>query len=182
MNHQVKHRIKLTIFGVRQLWSFHSYDRTQDHPGTSQGRKVKCLLDSVPYPPMKRFSNIVLSIHIFLHACSVTSVMSDSLTLMDCSPPGPLSTGFSQQEYWSGLPCPSPGDLPDPGIESALQADSLPPSHWGEAHLFCISKWLFLSQQRKCEHYRNFWPFSLVSWLRWLNDKPDKMSTYPKLV
>ena len=29
----------------------------------------------------------------------------------------PLSTGFPQQEYWSGLPCPSPGDLPDPGIK-----------------------------------------------------------------
>ena len=29
----------------------------------------------------------------------------------------PLSTGFSRQEYWSGLPCPPPGDLPDPGIE-----------------------------------------------------------------
>ena len=36
--------------------------------------------------------------------------------------------GFSRQEYWSGLPFPSPGDLPDPGIEPrsrALQADSL---------------------------------------------------------
>ena len=30
----------------------------------------------------------------------------------------PLSVGFSRQEYWSGLPCPSQGDLPDPGIES----------------------------------------------------------------
>ena len=30
----------------------------------------------------------------------------------------PLSVGFSRQEYWSGLPCPSPGDLPHPGIES----------------------------------------------------------------
>ena len=41
----------------------------------------------------------------------------------------PLSMGFSRQEYGSGLPCPSPGDLPDPGIEPrspALQADSLP--------------------------------------------------------
>ena len=40
-----------------------------------------------------------------------------------------LSMGFSRQEYWSGLPLPSPGDLPDQGIEprsSALQADSLP--------------------------------------------------------
>ena len=34
----------------------------------------------------------------------------------------PLSMGFSQQEYWSGLPCPPPGDLPDPGIEPASPA------------------------------------------------------------
>ena len=45
--------------------------------------------------------------------------------------------GFSRQEYWSGLPCPPPRDLPHPGIKSvspvspALQADSLPLSHWG---------------------------------------------------
>ena len=42
---------------------------------------------------------------------------------MDCSP---LSMGFSRQEYWSGLPCPPPGNLPHPGIKSgsaALQAD-----------------------------------------------------------
>ena len=41
----------------------------------------------------------------------------------------PLSMGFSRQEYWSELPFPSPGDLPDPGIKPrspALQADSLP--------------------------------------------------------
>ena len=40
----------------------------------------------------------------------------------------PLSLGFSRQEYWSGLPFPSPGDLLNPGIElrsPALQADSL---------------------------------------------------------
>ena len=41
----------------------------------------------------------------------------------------PLSMKFSMQEYWSGLPYPSPGDLLDPGIKlrsPALQADSLP--------------------------------------------------------
>ena len=41
----------------------------------------------------------------------------------------PLSMGFPRQEYWSGLPFPSPGDLPNPGIKHgspALQADSLP--------------------------------------------------------
>ena len=40
----------------------------------------------------------------------------------------PLFVGFSRQDYWSGLPCPPPGDLPDPGIESrssALEADAL---------------------------------------------------------
>ena len=40
----------------------------------------------------------------------------------------PLSMGFSRQEYWSGVPLPSPGDLPHPGIEPsspALQADAL---------------------------------------------------------
>ena len=47
---------------------------------------------------------------------------------MDCSHQAPLSMKFSRQEYWSGLPFPSPEDLPDPGIElrsPALQADSL---------------------------------------------------------
>ena len=48
----------------------------------------------------------------------------------------PPSMGFSRQEYWSGLPFPSPGDLPDPGIEPGsptLQADTLPsePLCWG---------------------------------------------------
>ena len=49
----------------------------------------------------------------------------------------PLSMGFSRQESWSGLSCPPPGDLPNPGTESrspvppALQADSLPLSHQG---------------------------------------------------
>ena len=49
----------------------------------------------------------------------------------------PLSMVFSRQEYWSGLRCPPPGDLPNPGIKLAspgslaLQIDSLPLSHQG---------------------------------------------------
>ena len=49
----------------------------------------------------------------------------------------PLSMGFSRQEYWSGLPCPPPGDLPTPRIKSvsstapALLEGSLLLSHWG---------------------------------------------------
>ena len=60
---------------------------------------------------------------------------------MDYSPLGSfLSMGLSRQEYWSGLPCPPPGDLPDPGIQlvtpasPALQADSLPIPPPGKAH------------------------------------------------
>ena len=48
-----------------------------------------------------------------------------------------LSMGFSSKEYWSGLPCPTPEGLPNPGTKPAspaapaLQADSLPLTHWG---------------------------------------------------
>ena len=50
----------------------------------------------------------------------------------------PLSTGFSRQEYWSGLPCPPPGDFSNPGIEPvspALQVDSLPLNHQGSQEI-----------------------------------------------
>ena len=49
-------------------------------------------------------------------------------TLWTVALQAPLSMGLSRQEYWSGLPCPPPGDLPDPGMEPgspALQADFL---------------------------------------------------------
>ena len=58
------------------------------------------------------------------------------VTLWTIAYQAPLSMGLSRQEYWSGLPFPSPGDLPDPGIElmcPALQADALlsePPRKW----------------------------------------------------
>ena len=50
----------------------------------------------------------------------------------------PLSMGFSMQGYWSGLPFPSPGDLPNQGIKPrspALQADSSPLSHQGKLYI-----------------------------------------------
>ena len=62
-----------------------------------------------------------------------------------------LSMGFTRQEYWSGLPFPSPGDLPYPGIESgspALQADSLlsePPGNSKKA-------WSPLVRRTWCTH------------------------------
>ena len=62
----------------------------------------------------------------------------------------PLSMGFSRQEYWSGLPFPSPGDLPDPGIEPgspALQADSLPTEQQS----------CFRCKGKLCEIFLVFW-------------------------
>ena len=68
------------------------------------------------------------SLYTYVRACSV---MSDSPALetlpRDCSPPGSSVHAFSRQEYWSGLPFPSPRDLPDTGTKarsSAQQADS----------------------------------------------------------
>ena len=66
---------------------------------------------------------------------------------MDCSP---SSNEFFRQEYWSGLPFPSPGDLPDPGIERgspALQADAFRLRHHGnplESHNYLLNKYHFL--------------------------------------
>ena len=61
-------------------------------------------------------------------ACALSHVLLLA-TLWTVSRQAPLSMGFSRQEHWSGLPFPSPGDLPDPGIKPVsplLQADSLP--------------------------------------------------------
>ena len=55
--------------------------------------------------------------------------MSDSATPLTVAHQAPLSKGFSRQEYWSGLPFSSPGDLPNPGVKPrspVLQSDSLP--------------------------------------------------------
>ena len=62
------------------------------------------------------------------------AVFDSCATLWTLACQAALSVGFPSQEYWSGLPFPSPGDLPDPGIEPeslALQEDSLPLSHQG---------------------------------------------------
>ena len=45
--------------------------------------------------------------------------MSDPVQLCGLACQAPLSMGFSRQEYWSGLPCPPPADLPDPGVKPA---------------------------------------------------------------
>ena len=53
-----------------------------------------------------------------LASCTVLSRVQ-LFTTWTVAHQAPLSMGFSRREYWSGLPCPPPGDLPDPGIEVA---------------------------------------------------------------
>ena len=64
---------------------------------------------------------------------STCSVVSDSATPRTAVRQTPLSMVLPGQEHWSELPFPSPGGLPNPGLEPvspALQADALPLSHW----------------------------------------------------
>ena len=77
---------------------------------------------------------------------------------MDCSPPDSLSMGFSRKEYWSRLPCPPPGNLPDPSTEPrspALQADSLPSESPGKSYVHiklvhkCSQKFIYNSYKPK---------------------------------
>ena len=71
----------------------------------------------------------------------VTQLCPTLVTPWTVARQAPLSMGFSRQKYWSGLPFPSPGDFPDPGIEPKsprLQAHSLPTSRTA------LSKLVFL--------------------------------------
>ena len=77
------------------------------------------------------FSHVAMIFQPFLHNGGglVAKLCPTLMTPWTVAHQAPLSMGFSRQECWSGLPFPSPEDLPDPGIEPrspALQADSLP--------------------------------------------------------
>ena len=74
-------------------------------------------------------------------SCSVVSNSFATLWTVACQ--APLSMGFPRQAYWSGLPCTSTRDLPDPGIEPsspALQANSLPSYHFMPVRMAAIQK------------------------------------------
>ena len=64
-----------------------------------------------------KFTNMPLLFHVFVRFTKLCLILCDPT---DCQ--APLSMGFCRQEYWSGLPFPSPGDLPNPKIEPASPA------------------------------------------------------------
>ena len=85
----------------------------------------------------------------------------------------PLSVGFSKQEYWSGLPFPSPGDLPDPGIKPgspALQADALPSKPPGNVPVYIL-----LYFKHRSRMVRNFSSKSLLVILFYFLCAHDKL-------
>ena len=72
-----------------------------------------------------RFYSVLLKVKVKVKSLSRVRLFATPWTVAHQATP---SIGFSRQEYWSGLPFPSPGDLPDPGIEPrspALEADAL---------------------------------------------------------
>ena len=80
-----------------------------------------------------KVNQLYVCIYIFAQPLSHVRIFCTSV---DCSLPGSSSLGFHRQECQSGLPFPSPGDLPNPGIKPrspALPEDSLPLSHQGSA-------------------------------------------------
>ena len=104
--------------------------------------------------------NLDPSIHQVMLCCAWSlSRVQLFVTAWTIARQAPLSRGFSRQDYWSGLPRPPPGDLPNPGIKSRspkLQMDSLPaelpgkPQHPPYIHLTINSSVYVQAERRYC--------------------------------
>ena len=70
------------------------------------------------------------------------------MTLWTVAYQAPLSMGFSRQEYWSGFPFPSPGDLPDPGIEPGSSA--LTGRFFTICHPYANAEFIINETEKKC--------------------------------
>ena len=84
------------------------------------------------------------------------------VTLWTVAHQAPLCMGFSRQEYWSGLPCPPPGDLPDPGIEPS------------SLYVSCMAGPFFTRDSHKAGGFLNF------SFKSLLYPQPASLSLLPK--
>ena len=76
------------------------------------------LISNISFWFLLRIS-ISLPVCMSVCVCSVAQLYPILCSPMDCRPPGSSVHGILQQEYWNGLPCPPPGDLPHPGTEPA---------------------------------------------------------------
>ena len=110
--------------------------------------------EALPHPQISQPA--WLSIHYTFTICVLSQLNHVRLcaTLLTVAHQAHLSMRCSRQGYWSGLPCPPPGDLLEPRIQPtspALQADSLPLSHRGGPHLhyLCLKVFFFPSLSNK---------------------------------
>ena len=93
-------------------------------------------------------------------------------TLWTVAHQAPPSMGFSRQEYWSGVPFPSPGDLPNPGIEPGsptLEADALTSEPPGNRYHNCV--YLFVHRVERSQTHLSIWVHMhalIHTWTVWL--------------
>ena len=122
-----KHGIYTSNGDLPNVWTAFRAKIFISSPLVVNGRREKTLVSLT----QQEFSNYFLNWIPFFHlkkklfcylkqcACVLSRLSRDRLfaTPRTTARQAPLSMGFSRQEYWSGLPCPPPGDLPDPGTE-----------------------------------------------------------------
>ena len=121
-------------------WTVWDFPVVKNLPASLDGRRVWgrkgtciCMAESLCCPP-EIITALLTSYKVKSEVAQLCPILCGPL---GCAFQAPPSMGFSRQEYWSGLPFPSPGDLPNPGIEPkppALQEDSLLSEPPGKPH------------------------------------------------
>ena len=114
-------------------WATSDLKNTQERKINLRGRRLHCF--SVSHHSLLRGL-----VKVKVKWLSCVRLFVTPWTVTHQAPP---SMGFSRQEYWSGLPFPSPGDLPNPGIKSrspALQADALTSEAPGKSGVLILFK------------------------------------------
>ena len=93
---------------------------------------VLTVISGCAFDNLIQFGTVYLHFRFWCVRAQSCPILCDPWTVARQAPP---SMGFPRQEYWSGLPFPTPGDLPDPGIEPVSPVSSASGRGWGEALL-----------------------------------------------
>ena len=103
-----------------------------------------------------------------LACCVLSSVMSDPETLWTITCQAALSIGFSRQEYWSGLPCPPPGDCPEPGIQpTPLMSPALAGAFFITGATWEVITVVWVQQRKELSLWWNYHKSRTAKFLEW---------------